>query len=227
MVFAGGIKQGDALAMALAGLALIVLFLVLNFAVDQACILPADPNLPATRAPETGGPDNCRGLIANYQLKRFRDLFGVNTKIGDDYQIRNANTALAGGGLWGLGYLQGTQTQLRFLPARHTDFIFSVIGEELGFVGAVGLILLLMLVIWRCLRAAWIAYDTFGRLICVSVAAVFFLQTYINLGMQVQLLPVTGVVLPFVSYGRSNLISAMIAIGLVESVAMRYKRLEF
>ena len=110
---------------------------------------------------------------------------------------------------------------------RHTDFIFSIIGEELGFLGAVTFVAILMFIIYRALRAAWIAHDVFGRMLCISIAAVFFLQTYINLGMQVGLLPVTGVVLPFVSYGRSNLISAIIAIGLIESVAMRYKKLEF
>ncbi len=116
---------------------------------------------------------------------------------------------------------------MRFLPVRHTDFIFSVIGEELGFIGAMVFIALLTFIIFRALRAAWIARDTFGRLLCVSIAAVLFLQTYINLGMQVGIMPVTGVVLPFVSYGRSSLITALAAIGLVESVAMRYKKLEF
>ncbi len=226
IVFAGGLRRGDVATMIATGIGLVGLFIVLNTAVEQACILPSNPTQPATRDAATGA-DNCSGLLQDYQLKRVQNLFGVNTKLGDNYQSEQALIALAGGGIWGQGYLQGTQTQLRFLPVRHTDFIFSVIGEELGFAGALFIVLLLGLLIWRCMRAAWLTFDTFGRLICVSVAAVLFLQTYINLGMQVGLLPVTGVVLPFVSYGRTNLVTALIAVGLVESVAMRFKRLEF
>lgn len=166
-------------------------------------------------------------FFQGYQLNRLRLLFGLVDEPGAAYQSEQALIALGNGGLWGQGYARGAQTQLRFYPARHTDFIFSAIGEELGFVGATLFIVLLMLVILRTLRAAWLARDLFGRLVCVGIAATLYLQTYINLGMQVGLLPVTGVVLPFVSYGRSNLITVMVAIGLVQSVAMRYKKLEF
>jgi rod shape determining protein RodA len=166
-------------------------------------------------------------LIQDYQIKRFELQLGINVEAGENFQSDQALIALGSGGWLGQGFAQGQQSQLRFLPVRHTDFIFSVIGEELGLVGALGFIGLLMFIIYRTLRAAWIAHDTFGRLLCVSIAAVLFLQTYINLGMQVGLMPVTGVVLPFVSYGRSNLLAAMAAIGVVESVAMRYKKLEF
>jgi rod shape determining protein RodA len=162
-----------------------------------------------------------------YQLRRIELLLGLVDERGANYQSEQALIALGNGGLLGQGYGLGQQTQLRFFPVRHTDFIFSVIGEELGFVGCVIFMVLLVFVILRALRAAIIARDTFGRLLCASIAATLFLQTYINLGMQVGLLPVTGVVLPFVSYGRSSLISVMVAIGLVESVAMRYKKLEF
>ncbi len=166
-------------------------------------------------------------FFQGYQLNRLRLLLGLVDEPGVAYQSEQALIALGNGGLWGQGYARGAQTQLRFYPARHTDFIFSAIGEELGFVGATLFIVLLMLVILRTLRAAWLARDLFGRLMCVGIAATLYLQTYINLGMQVGLLPVTGVVLPFVSYGRSNLITVMVAIGLVQSVAMRYKKLEF
>jgi rod shape determining protein RodA len=163
----------------------------------------------------------------DYQLRRLEFLLGLVDEPGANYQSEQALIALGNGGMVGQGYGQGQQTQLRFFPVRHTDFIFSVIGEELGFVGCVIFMALLVFVIIRALRAATIARDTFGRLLCVGVAATLFLQTYINLGMQVGLIPVTGVVLPFVSYGRSSLISVMVAIGIVESVAMRYKKLEF
>jgi rod shape determining protein RodA len=162
-----------------------------------------------------------------YQLRRIELLLGLVEEQGANYQSEQALIALGNGGLFGQGYGLGQQTQLRFFPVRHTDFIFSVIGEELGFVGGAIFITLLVFVILRALRAAMIARDTFGQLLCVGIAAMLFLQTYINLGMQVGLMPVTGVVLPFVSYGRSSLISVMVAIGIIESVVMRYKKLEF
>ena len=167
------------------------------------------------------------GLIQSYQVDRLNQLFNINVQAGDKYQSDQALIALGSGGWLGQGFAQGQQSQLRYLPVRHTDFIFSVIGEELGLVGALVFTGLLGFIIYRSMYAAWIAHDTFGRLLCVSIAAVLFLQTYINLGMQVGIMPVTGVVLPFVSYGRSNLLAAMAAIGMVESVAMRYKKLEF
>jgi rod shape determining protein RodA len=167
------------------------------------------------------------GLIQDYMVNRVEQLLGINVEAGEKYQSEQALIALGSGGWLGQGFAQGQQSQLRYLPVRHTDFIFSVIGEELGLIGSLVFLALLMFLIYRTLRAAWIARDTFGRLLCVSVAAVLFLQTYINLGMQVGIMPVTGVVLPFVSYGRSNLLAAMASIGIVQSVAMRYKKLEF
>ena len=162
-----------------------------------------------------------------YQLGRIEALLGASQERGANYQAEQALIALGNGGFLGRGYLLGEQTQLRFFPARHTDFIFSVIAEELGFVGCIIFMALLVFVILRALRVAMVSRDVFGRLLCVGIASTLFLQTYINLGMQVRLMPVTGVVLPFVSYGRSSLISVMIAIGIIESVAMRYKKLEF
>lgn len=163
----------------------------------------------------------------DYQLRRIELLLGLVEEQGANYQSEQALNALGNGGLFGRGWGQGLQTQLRLFPVRHTDFIFSVIGEELGFVGAMIFIALLVFIMLRALRVAMISRDTFGRLLCVGIASTLFLQTYINLGMQVKLMPVTGVVLPFVSYGRSSLISVMLAIGIIESVAMRYKKLEF
>ena len=170
------------------------------------------------------------GLIKQYQLDRIELLLNPDPESlepGARYQIDQALTALGSGGWWGQGYLQGPQSQLRYFPVRHTDFIFSVIGEELGFAGALLFIALLIFVILRALRAALISRDTFGRLLCTGIAAALFLQTYINIGMQVGIMPVTGVVLPFISYGRSSLIVVLAAIGIVESVAMRHRKLEF
>ena len=170
------------------------------------------------------------GLVPQYQIDRINLLLSPDRSEfvkGESYQIDQALVALGSGGWWGQGYLQGPSSKLRYFPVRHTDFIFSVIGEELGFIGAMLLIGLLIFVILRALRAAFIARDTFGQLMAVGVAATLFLQAYINIGMQVGIMPVTGVVLPFISYGRSNLIVVLAAMGLVESVAMRHKKLEF
>jgi rod shape determining protein RodA len=127
----------------------------------------------------------------------------------------------------GEGYGSGIQTQGRFLKVRHTDFIFSVVGEEMGLVGATVLIALILIVILRALRAATLARDAFGRLIAVGVATTIAFQAAVNIGMNLGLSPVTGIPLPFISYGRSSLLTLLIGIGLVESVVMRHRKLEF
>ena len=167
-------------------------------------------------------------LLPDYVQKRVTLFLDPSSALeADRYQQTQALIALGSGGMLGQGFLQGLQSQLRYFPVRHTDFIFSVIGEELGFVGALIFLVLLILVIVRSLRAAFIATDTFGRLLCTGIAATLFLQTYTNVAMQVGLAPITGIVLPFVSYGRTSLLIVMLSIGLVESVAMRHKKLEF
>jgi rod shape determining protein RodA len=110
---------------------------------------------------------------------------------------------------------------------RHTDFIFSVIGEELGLLGGVILIVLIIAIVWRIMRAADLTNDPFGRLICIGVGALIFFQSFVNLGVNIGLLPVTGTPLPFVSYGGSSLIAFLVSIGLVQSVLMRRKALDF
>lgn len=247
MVFAGGIESrhvGSLLGVLLAvALVIGISSVILGFDVVEPAPIECQAKDTACQTALAESEKNRRpALIRNYQINRVRAFVGLaasnaNNQSNTDnrcavitdlnYQTCQALFAFGSGGWFGQGFMQGTQGQLRFLPVRHTDFIFSIIGEELGFWGASAFIALLVFIIYRALRAAWIAHDVFGRLLCISIAAVFFLQTYINLGMQVGLLPVTGVVLPFVSYGRSNLISAMVAIGLIESVAMRYKKLEF
>jgi rod shape determining protein RodA len=131
------------------------------------------------------------------------------------------------GGLTGMGWLQGTQNQLRFLRVRQTDFIFSVIAEELGLIGAALTLLLLLFVVWRVLRIADQAPDQFGKLLATGVAALIFFQVLINVGFNLRLMPVTGLTLPFISAGGSSLVSMMFAIGLAESVAMRHRKIDF
>ena len=143
------------------------------------------------------------------------------------YNVQQALISIGSGGLLGKGFGNGTQSQLHFLRVRHTDFIFSVISEELGLLGAIVLFALFVILLWRILRVAAMAQDPFGRLICVGVAVMVFLQTTINIGVNLGLLPVTGLPLPFVSYGGSSLWIFLVSLGLVESVAMRYKKLDF
>jgi rod shape determining protein RodA len=141
--------------------------------------------------------------------------------------VDQALISIGSGGWLGKGFGTGTQSQLHFLRVRHTDFIFSVIGEEVGLLGAIALFALFVFLLWRVLRVAGMAQDAFGRLICVGVATIIFLQTTINIGVNLGLLPVTGLPLPFISYGGSSLWTFLISLGLVESVAMRHKKLDF
>jgi rod shape determining protein RodA len=145
---------------------------------------------------------------------------------GNIYNVEQARIAIGSGGLFGQGYGSGTQVQLRFLKVRHTDFIFSAMSQEFGFTGAVIFLLLLMFVIYRCLRAAATARDLFGSLICYGVAVLLLFQGSFNVGMNLNLFPVSGLPLPFLSYGGSSLLTSLLGIGLVESVRLRHKRIE-
>jgi len=143
------------------------------------------------------------------------------------YNVDQALIAVGSGHWLGQGWAQGSQNQLHFLRVRHTDFIFSVIAEELGLIGSGLILVLLIFVVWRLLNIADRAQDQFGRLIATGVAAIIFFQTLTNVGMNLGLLPVTGLTLPFISYGGSSLISMMFAVGLAESVIMRHRKIEF
>ena len=151
----------------------------------------------------------------------------ANDVSGISYNAQQALISIGSGGWFGKGFLHGTQSQLYFLRVRHTDYVFSVLGEELGFVGALVLLLLLLILLWRILRAASLARDAFGRLIACGVATMLFVQSFVNIAVNVGILPVTGLTLPLVSYGGSSLWATLLGIGLVESVVMRHKRLEF
>ena len=146
-----------------------------------------------------------------------------NSSYGATYNVLQALAALGSGGWVGEGYGHGSQTQLRFMKVRHNDFIFSVIGEELGFIGAIFVLLLLAFIIYRCLRATRMARDPFGSMIAYGVAILIFFQAVVNIAVNLNLIPVTGIPLPFISYGGSGLISLMLGIGLVESVVIRHK----
>jgi rod shape determining protein RodA len=174
-------------------------------------------------------PSNTDALIKPYQLERIINFLfpEEGASYGAIYNVQQALISIGDGGWFGQGYGSGSQVQLRFLKVRHSDFIFSALSEEFGFAGALMVIGTLAFIIIRCLRAARIASDTFGALIAYGAATLITFQTIVNVGMNLNLLPVTGLTLPFVSYGGSSLMTLFIAIGLVESVVLRHKDLEF
>jgi rod shape determining protein RodA len=168
-------------------------------------------------------------FLQEYQQERIVNFIlpDPNATFGATYNVQQALIAIGSGGLFGKGYGQGTQTQLRFLKVRHTDFIFSAISEEFGMVGGILVILVLAFIIWRCLRAARRARDVSGATIAYGVATLIFFQGAVNIGVNMNIVPVSGLPLPFISYGGSGLTSLMLGIGLVESVALRHKSLDF
>lgn len=167
-------------------------------------------------------------LLQDYMRERILVFLNpLADPSGAGYNLLQSRIAIGSGGLLGQGYGAGTQSQLGYLRVRHTDFIFSVIAEELGFIGACFLFVVLIFLFLRLLNAADVARDATGRLIVVGVTAMIFVQTFINLGVNLGVVPPTGVGLPLISYGGSNLIATMIGLGLVESVVVRHRRLEF
>ena len=168
-------------------------------------------------------------FLVEYQQRRILNFLfpDPEASFGETYNIQQALISIGSGGFLGQGYGQGTQVQSRFLKVRHSDFIFSAAAQEFGFVGILLVILFLFFVILRCLRAARLAGDTYGALIAYGVATMIAFQTVVNIGVNLNLLPATGLTLPFVSYGGSSLLSILLGIGLVESVIIRHKSLEF
>ena len=168
-------------------------------------------------------------FLQEYQQQRIANFLiqDPNATFGATYNVQQALIAIGSGGLFGKGYGHGSQTQLRFLKVRHTDFIFSAISEEFGMVGGILVILILAFIIWRCLRAAHRARDVSGTVIAYGVATLIFFQGAVNIAVNMNIVPVSGLPLPFISYGGSGLTSLMLGIGLVESVALRHKSLDF
>ncbi len=168
-------------------------------------------------------------FLADYQKQRILNFIisDPNATQGERYNIQQALISIGSGGLFGKGYNQGTQVHLRFLKVRWSDFIFSATAEEFGFIGSVIIMLLLLFIVYRCLRVARLSRDTFGALIAYGVAMLLAFQGMVNIGVNLKLLPATGLPLPFISYGGSSLLSLLLGVGLVESVILRHKALEF
>ncbi len=160
-------------------------------------------------------------VLEPYQVARLTAFMNPE---GDDtvgYQVAQSKVAIGSGGLTGKGLDAQTLSNLGFLPEDHTDFIFSNLAERVGFVGSLALILLFFFLIWRILHVATISRDRFGVLIAVGVATVFLFHVFVNVGMTMGIMPVTGIPLPFISYGRSSLVVSIISLGLLQSIAMR------
>lgn len=168
------------------------------------------------------------GLLKDYQRDRLTLFLDPDKDpLGGGYHLIQSRIAIGAGGLWGRGLNHGTQTQLNFIPEQHTDFIFSAIGEELGFVGCLLVLVLFWLVCLRLVIIAQNAKDNFGSLLAIGVLSMIVFQVLVNIGMTIGLAPVTGIPLPWLSYGRSSLLTNFIAIGLVESVYHNRHRLRF
>jgi rod shape determining protein RodA len=162
-------------------------------------------------------------VLQSYQRDRltgFLDQDGSDLQ-AEAYNLDQSKAAIASGGASGKGFLEGTQTRLGFVPEQHTDFIFTAVGEELGFVGSATVLGLLALMCVRIWRTAQIARDRLGMLICVGVLAMLVFQVFQNVGMTMGIMPITGITLPFMSYGGSSVIASWLAIGLVLNVHMR------
>ena len=163
------------------------------------------------------------GVISDYQIKRLQSFVDPNADSqGAGYQLRQARITVGSGGLIGTGLFNGPQTNGRFVPEQQTDFIFTVAGEELGFLGSGLIIFLLFLILMRAFAIARRSNDPYGTLVCTGVIAWFAFQTFENIGMTLGLMPMTGVPLPFMSYGGSSMFANLIGFGLLQNVHARH-----
>ncbi len=170
--------------------------------------------------------------LQDYQISRVTTFLqpaaGKDMDIrGDAYQVMQSMVAIGSGGMWGKGYREGTQGQLNFLPEHHTDFVFSIVGEEFGFIGSVTLLFLFFILLVRGVGIAMNAQDQFGALIVTGVVAMMAFHILVNVGMTSGIMPVTGIPLPLISYGGSAMWSNLLAIGLVINVNLRKQKLMF
>lgn len=164
------------------------------------------------------------GVLQDYQVARLTSFLDARESAGGlSYQVLQSQNAIGSGGIFGKGLDSATLANLGFLPEEQTDFIFSNVAERLGFVGGVALLVLFMILLWRILRVAMAATDRFGVLLAVGIGTIFLFHVVVNVGMTMGIMPVTGIPLPFISYGRSNLVVSLISLGVLQSIAARSK----
>ena len=167
-------------------------------------------------------------FLKDYQKMRIMVFMDPNVDpLGSGYHIIQSKIAIGSGMLFGKGLFQGTQSQLNFLPENHTDFIFAVVGEELGFVGAAILLLLYLIVLWRGICIARDASDMFGRLLAVGITSMLAFHVLVNVGMTLGIMPVTGIPLPFMSYGVSSLTTNILSVAILLNIQLRKQKLLF
>lgn len=166
--------------------------------------------------------------MQDYQLKRLTIFMDPASDMsGEGYHVIQSIWAIGSGGLWGKGYRMGTQGQFNFLPEHHTDFIFSIVGEEFGFIGVITLLFLFFIFVVRMISIAGKAQDLYGLLVASGIVALFTFHILVNVGMTSGIMPVTGIPLPLISYGGSTMWTNMIAVGLLLSINVRKQKLMF
>ena len=162
------------------------------------------------------------GVIKDYQLARLSGFLDPSKDTQTtNYNRAQAEIAIGSGGIFGAGYLGGAQTNLNFVPEQHTDFIFTVVGEEFGFFGSVVLLALFAILMWRAIRISYLSKDPFGTYVAAGIASMFAIQMFVNVGMVIGIMPITGIPLPFVSYGGSSMIANFMGIGMLLNIHMR------
>ncbi len=167
-------------------------------------------------------------VLKDYQKDRVMTFLDSQHDLkGAGYNVNQSIIAIGSGSIWGKGLGHGSQSQLNFLPEKHTDFIFAVIAEEMGFIGVLMVLGLFGLIFYRLLKISEEAQDNFGKFLVLGTSVVLFFHVIINIGMNMGIMPVTGIPLPFVSYGGSSLISLMMMFGIVQSVYVKGRRYKF
>lgn len=169
-----------------------------------------------------GAPYIWDNKLHDYQKDRILTFLNPDTdRLGGGYQVIQSKVAIGSGGLRGKGFLEGTQTKLAFLPEQHTDFVFSVVGEEFGFIGAAVILTLYLFMIWRALQIATLVKNRFSSLVAIGLTAILVFHIFVNIGMTIGVMPVTGLPLPFLSYGGSPLVMGCVLIGFLLNVHAR------
>ncbi len=167
-------------------------------------------------------------FLRDYQKQRILSFLNPTADpMGSGWNVKQAMIAIGSGQFWGRGLGHGPQSQLNFVPFKHTDFVFAALAEEMGFIGAFSVIMLFGAILYRAIKIAMLSRDYFGMFIATGIFAMLFFHIFINIGMNLGIMPVTGIPLPLVSYGGTSVVITLFSIGILESVYIRYKKIDF